>query len=204
MVNTLLLDMLYFFFSLGSASCLFFVLSGIFYLLCCCMNPGYVKQEFGIVDILQIANDKQIDMENFCFYCRTIKSQKAFHCMFCKCCVERFDHHCAYINNCLGHRNHKFFILFLVCILIYFLTSSTVSIAGLILTLEMDDSEGEILTWFTIIYTISINALECIPLCYQIVEQTKRLCKPEIINNSPDNTEKTATSRVSPTSRSTS
>ncbi|EKX39730.1 hypothetical protein GUITHDRAFT_48650, partial [Guillardia theta CCMP2712] len=35
------------------------------------------------------------------------------HCRRCGYCVEGMDHHCFYINNCVGDRNHRYFILFL-------------------------------------------------------------------------------------------
>jgi hypothetical protein len=33
--------------------------------------------------------------------------------------VENFDHHCPFIDNCLGYRNHKYFIMFLFSFTMY-------------------------------------------------------------------------------------
>ena len=88
------------------------------------MEPGFVTPQFDIIDLLRIANEKSIDLENFCFYCRVIKSGRTFHCNFCKRCVEKFDHHCSFVNNCLGHRNHRYFLAFLIFYLAYFVTST--------------------------------------------------------------------------------
>lgn len=39
---------------------------------------------------------------------------RAHHCRICKRCVRRMDHHCPWINNCVGERNQKYFLQFLV------------------------------------------------------------------------------------------
>ena len=31
----------------------------------------------------------------------------------CHQCVERFDHHCPWINNCVGVRNHNYFLTYI-------------------------------------------------------------------------------------------
>lgn len=102
--------------------------------------------------------------------------------MICQRCVEKFDHHCVYINNCLGHRNHKYFMLFLLAIFLYILTSTTTSLASFI---THGGERGEViftfLDWLCRIYTVSINLLQSIPLVYQLKEQTKRMCKTEKI-----------------------
>lgn len=67
---------------------------------------------------------KERDLMNLCTYCQLIKSETSFHCLFCGRCTEMFDHHCPFINNCLGHRNYKYFLLF---ILSYFMFLALIS-----------------------------------------------------------------------------
>lgn len=153
----------------------------IFYLISNCSDPGYVRRHFSIIDLLQVGHDRNIDLENFCFYCKVIKSTRTFHCMICGRCVEKFDHHCIYINNCLGYRNHKYFILFLWFIFIYMVTSVTTSVASFITHYGDRGEMFTIFDWSFRVYTVLINMLQSIPLLYQLREQTKKVCKKERI-----------------------
>lgn len=39
---------------------------------------------------------------------------RAKHCQTCKRCIRRFDHHCPWIENCVGERNHRWFVIYLL------------------------------------------------------------------------------------------
>ncbi|EKM75385.1 hypothetical protein AGABI1DRAFT_46537 [Agaricus bisporus var. burnettii JB137-S8] len=43
-----------------------------------------------------------------------VKPHRAHHCRNCGTCVLKFDHHCPWIGQCVGARNHKFFLIFCV------------------------------------------------------------------------------------------
>lgn len=49
-----------------------------------------------------------------CHKCNGPKPRRCHHCKVCRRCVLKMDHHCPFVNNCVGLRNHRFFILFLL------------------------------------------------------------------------------------------
>jgi len=67
-----------------------------------------------------------------CKWCDKYKPDRTHHCRVCETCVLRMDHHCPWIMNCVGFRNHKYFMLLVLytvldCFFIMVTMASTVS-----------------------------------------------------------------------------
>ncbi|KAF2838286.1 zf-DHHC-domain-containing protein [Patellaria atrata CBS 101060] len=50
----------------------------------------------------------------YCKKCQCNKPDRAHHCSTCGKCVLKMDHHCPWLATCVGLRNHKAFLLFLI------------------------------------------------------------------------------------------
>lgn len=70
-----------------------------------------------------ISEPSQLPQLYFCESCLIIQAIPTKHCKLCEGCCAKFDHHCLFIAKCVGLKNHKPFIVFLVstlmCVFIF-------------------------------------------------------------------------------------
>jgi len=80
-------------------------------------DPGIIPLPMNRIDFSDMHSDgcNNIDW-TICTRCETYRPPRAHHCRICKRCIRRMDHHCPWINNCVGERNQKYFIQFLLYI----------------------------------------------------------------------------------------
>lgn len=94
----------------------------------------------------------------FCTKCNVPKPERAHHCRVCDRCTLKMDHHCPWINNCVGHKNHKYFLLFLIYATVGITYCLTLIVISFLEALKESKGAEDFLTIFglTILATIML------------------------------------------------
>ncbi|XP_020530816.1 probable protein S-acyltransferase 17 isoform X4 [Amborella trichopoda] len=77
-------------------------------------DPGTVKADNVSAYLSAYPYDNIIFMEKQCSTCKITRPARSKHCSICDRCVARFDHHCGWMNNCIGEKNTRYFMAFLL------------------------------------------------------------------------------------------
>jgi palmitoyltransferase len=120
-------------------SAVFFIMTMVFYGLTM-INPGYVETQPNFEQLLVKLIQENYHLDYVCVPCETLRPEQSDHCNFCNKCVQKFDHHCVFVDNCLGYRNHKWFLLFLTSFTVYMIAIMLHSIVKLYFFARQDIS----------------------------------------------------------------
>lgn len=74
---------------------------------------SFTPEEEEALLLQQTREVKRTGERRECKWCLHYKPDRTHHCRICRACVLKMDHHCPWIANCVGWKNHKFFMLFI-------------------------------------------------------------------------------------------
>lgn len=112
-------------------------------------DPGYIpktlipKEEYR--NIFRLCEEGKFSAGSFCTSCLARRPIRSKHCPACKRCVARFDHHCPWVDNCIGLRNHKMFLCYLLCLIIMLIWGLKASLAYMFHFSHVDSTQNIIL-----------------------------------------------------------
>lgn len=129
------------------------------FLLTSFSDPGTVKAENVSEYISAYPYDNIIYTEKECSTCKLPRPARSKHCRICDRCVTRFDHHCGWMNNCIGEKNTRYFMAFLLWH--FFLCLYGVVTLGLILAGEL--KERKVIYILTVYYGIEDSFYSLFP-----------------------------------------
>ncbi|CAG5124503.1 unnamed protein product [Candidula unifasciata] len=100
----------------------------------CASDPGRVTPaNVAMLASLYKADGVIYKADVECRTCKVIKPPRSKHCRICNCCVHRFDHHCIWTNNCVGGGNLRFFLVFLLTLVVMIVNGAVTSTRAMVL-----------------------------------------------------------------------
>jgi len=94
--------------------------------------------------VIRLAKEGTLEASEMCATCVIPKTARLHHCTECHKCIERFDHHCPWIGNCVGIGTHRYFVGFLICVVLALISHLWHSMIHLRTACEPDESYSEL------------------------------------------------------------
>lgn len=92
-----------------------------------------------------------------CYTCKIIRPPRTSHCAVCDNCVERFDHHCEWLGTCVGKRNYRSFVIFIL--MINFAGIYQIVIVSCILTNNIEKSVNQSFAYLSALIVLIYNVI---------------------------------------------
>ncbi|XP_027171939.1 protein S-acyltransferase 8-like [Coffea eugenioides] len=92
------------------------------------IDPGIIpRNNLGTIDAgkrrrrsrVVVINGIEVKLK-YCNICNIYRPPRTCHCATCSNCIQQFDHHCTWIGHCVGLRNYRLHVTFLLTGLLLF------------------------------------------------------------------------------------
>lgn len=155
------------------------------------LNPNYLIAKEVLTVIKDLPKDQWPRYQlKYCNTCEIFRPNHASHCARCDNCVEGFDHHCQWLANCVGRRNYRRFLLFVLFVLLMALYVVILSTFHLLYTWSKCSLAANVIIGVISAYALLITFLLSILLFYHLSIIGRGLTTAEHIRsiNSGENT----------------
>jgi palmitoyltransferase len=83
--------------------------------------------------------NKDINIK-LCVKCHKYMDINTKHCISCDLCIKGWDHHCFWLNTCISTQNHKYFVFFLIDLILCLIFNISTNVLFFILIMEYPKS----------------------------------------------------------------
>ncbi|QLQ80680.1 hypothetical protein HG537_0E00330 [Torulaspora globosa] len=101
-----------------------------------------------------------------CRTCHVWKPDRTHHCSRCDRCILKMDHHCPWIPGCVGFRNQRYFIQFLIYSTAYAFTILAITSAQLYMWFQDGAFERELIDLSLLSVWLLAFAMSIAMLCF--------------------------------------
>ncbi|CAN3374003.1 hypothetical protein DIURU_001383 [Diutina rugosa] len=129
----------------------------------------------------------------YCPTCKIWRPPRVSHCASCDICVINHDHHCVFLNNCVGKRNYRYFLWFLLSAVVTTLFMAIMSFVHIFWYLISDNDTHTIksfggslskypVSFLLVIYGILASGYPLLLLVFHLFLTAQNLTTREYLN----------------------
>ncbi|XP_071906296.1 probable protein S-acyltransferase 7 isoform X2 [Coffea arabica] len=154
------------------------------------IDPGIIpRNDLGTIDAgkrrrrsrVVVINGIEVKLK-YCNICNIYRPPRTCHCATCNNCIQQFDHHCTWIGHCVGLRNYRLHVTFLLTGLLLFAFIFIFSCKSLhhklpgdgngVIGLLRNDPETVALTLFSFVAMCFLAGFSCYHVYLIAINQT--------------------------------
>ncbi|TNJ26730.1 DHHC palmitoyltransferase [Giardia muris] len=121
------------------------------------LKPGIILREADSSQTL-VSGSYSFQLR-YCTTCKHLRPLRTSHCGTCNCCVYRFDHHCYWLGTDVGYRNHGYFYIMLITVVVYL--SCLILGCATVIIWEIVEVIKNPTRWWQIFYICLIDLFLC-------------------------------------------